>query len=87
MTFISCARNHAAPNFVNLKAFVARFFTFLCAIAVNIVNLGTFFLFFSSPSKPGTRANSTEAGFKSRVFVTPGTERNGAALCPCGILC
>lgn len=49
MTFISCDRNHAAPNFVNLKAFVARFFKFLCAIAVNVVNLGTFFYFLLLP--------------------------------------
>lgn len=82
MTFISsCARSHAAPCFVSLKAFAARVFTFLCAVAVNIVSLGTFC------SKAGAHANSTVAGFKSTAFVTPGTERNCVALCPCGILC
>lgn len=80
MTFISsCARNHAAPRFVSLKAFAARVFTFLCAIAVNIVNLRTFF------SKAGAHASSTEVGFKSTAFVTPGTERKSVALCPRGI--
>lgn len=67
MTFISSS---AAPHFVSLKAFAARVFTFLCALAVNIVNLETFC------SKARAHANSTEAGFKSTAFVTPGTERS-----------
>lgn len=67
MTFISSC---AAPHFVSLKAFAARVFTFLCAVAVNIVNLDTFC------SKARAHANSTQVGFKSIAFVTPGTERN-----------
>lgn len=60
----------AVPRCVSLKAFAARVFTFLCAIAVNVVNVETFC------SKARAHANSTEAGFKSTAFLTPGTERN-----------
>lgn len=65
MTFISsCARSHAAPRFVCLKTFAARVFTILYAVAVNIVNLGTFC------SKARAYANPAEAGFKSTIFLT-----------------
>lgn len=81
MTFTcSCGRNHVAPHFVSLKAFSARVFTFLCAIAVNIVNLGTFL------SKAMAHASSTEAEFKSTAFVTSCAEKSSMALYPCGIL-
>lgn len=80
MTFIrSCGRNHVVPHFVSLKVFSARVFTFLCAIAVNIVKLGTLL------SKIRARARSAEAEFKS-TFVTSCTEKSSMALYPSGIL-
>lgn len=80
MTFISsCARSHTAPCFVSLKAFAARVFTILCAVAVNIVNLGAFC------SK--ARGWPCRGWVEKPMFVTLGTERNCVTLCSHGILC